>query len=195
MRKIQRYIPRLFYNQFFWQLILALFMIGMAAFFIRNEHLELREIRNKFQELNIFYLTIGCLLTLLYLLLQGEMYVQSFKTLNQSITLKSGATLFLKRNLVSIFLPAGGFSSLVFFSKDIENQGITKSQVHLASSIFGICGIVSVVIVAIPVFYYALLKNQLQSSEVLGFGFLILLSVFLLAFLYSLLKKNGPIFL
>lgn len=190
MNKIQHRIPPLFHKQFFWQLILSLFMIGMAIFFIKNEHLELIDIKNKFKELNLFFVFLGGLVTLLYIFLQGLMYVQSFKALNLSLTLSKAITLFLKRNLISVFLPAGGFSSLVFFSKDIESKQISKSQIYLASTLFGILGILSVVVIAIPALYYALLKGMLHSAEIIGFAFITFLSIILIVALYSLLRKG-----
>lgn len=183
-------LPRLFYNRFFWQLILAAFMLGMAIFFILHERLELLEIKSHFNKLNLFYVLMGSILTLVYIMLQGEMYVQSFKAIGKAVTLKVCTHLFLRRNLVSVFLPAGGFSSLAFFSKNIESQQVTKSQVHLASTIYGICGILSVVAIAIPVLFYALLKDQLQLAEVLGFVFLVILSIALIITFLSLLKKG-----
>jgi len=184
------HLPKLFYNRFFWELLLAAFMLGMAVFFIRHEHVELLEIKKRFSELNLFYVLVGAIVTLIYLLLQGEMYVQSFKAIGNSVSLRVCMQLFLKRNLVSVFLPAGGFSSLAFFSKNIESKHITKSQVHLASTIYGLCGILSVVVVAIPVLFYALIKGRLQSAEMFGFGFLVLLTVVLIATFISLLKKG-----
>ncbi len=165
-------------------------MIGMAIFFVKNEHLELIDIKNKFRELNLFFVFLGGLGTLIYIFLQGLMYVQSFKALNLSLTLNKAITLFLKRNLISIFLPAGGFSSLVFFSKDIESKQISKSQIYLASTLFGIFGVLSVVIIAIPALYYALLKGMLHAAEIIGFVFITLLSFILISVLYSLLKKG-----
>lgn len=190
MNKIRHQIPPLFHKQVFWQLILSLFMIGMAVFFIKNEHLELIDIKNKFKELNLFFVFLGGLVTLLYIFLQGLMYVQSFRALNLSLTIKKAITLFLKRNLISVFLPAGGFSSLVFFSKDIESKQISKSQIYLASTIFGILGILSVVIIAIPALYYALLKGMLHSTEIIGFAVITLLSAAIIFTLYSLLRKG-----
>lgn len=165
-------------------------MIGMAIFFVKNEHLELIDIKNKFSELNLFFVFLGALVTLLYIFLQGLMYVQSFKTLSLSLTIKKAITLFLKRNLISVFLPAGGFSSLVFFSKDIESKQISKSQIYLASTLFAILGILSVVFIAIPALYYALLKGMLHSAEIIGFAVITLLSVVLIIALYSLLRKG-----
>jgi phosphatidylglycerol lysyltransferase len=190
MNKTKLHIPPLFHKQFFWQLILSLFMIGMAIFFVKNEHLELIDIKNKFSELNLFFVFLGALVTLLYIFLQGLMYVQSFKTLSLSLTIKKAITLFLKRNLISVFLPAGGFSSLVFFSKDIESKQISKSQIYLASTLFAILGILSVVFIAIPALYYALLKGMLHSAEIIGFAVITLLSVVLIIALYSLLRKG-----
>ncbi len=182
--------PRLFYNRFFWQLILALFMLGMAFFFIHHEHVELIEIKNLFNQLNPFYVLLGVLLTVAYVFIQGEMYVYSFKTIGKEVPLISCAGLFLRRNLVSVFLPAGGFSSLAFFTKNIESKEITKSHIYLASTIYGIIGILSVVVIAIPILFFALLRDQLRTPEVLGFVFLVFLTILLTGILYSLLKKG-----
>lgn len=165
-------------------------MIGMAIFFIKNEHLELIDIKNKFSELNLFFVFLGGLVTLLYIFLQGLMYVQSFKTLNLSVTIKKSIRLFLKRNLISVFLPAGGVSSLAFFPQEIESKQISKSQIYLASTLFGLLGIISVVIIAIPALYYALLKGVLHSAEVIGFMLIALISIILISALYSLLRKG-----
>ena len=105
---------------FLWQFLLAGLMLGMAVFFIGSEHVELSQIREQFQGLYPIYLLFGLLLTALYVVLQGEMYVQSFKTVFWKLKLRHAMVLFLKRNLVSVFLPAGGFSSLAFFSGNLE---------------------------------------------------------------------------
>ncbi len=190
MKKLSLSLPRLFYNQFFWQSILSVFMIGMAIFFISHEHVEIYDIKKSFTTLNIPYFLLGIIVTILYILLQGEMYVQSFGSLNKTVTLQQSIILYLKRNLVSIFLPAGGFASLGFFSKNLESRGIKKSQVHIASSIYGICSLLSVIVVAIPVLYYALLKGQLNRAELLGFIFLLFLNVVLFAALISLSRRG-----
>ena len=165
-------------------------MLGMAIFFIRHEHVELFRIWHQFRYADPFYLAFGGLLTIIYILLQAGMYVESFRSLDASIPLGTATSLFLKRNLISVFLPAGGFSSLAFFSKEIEKRGVTKSKIHLASSVYALCGLLSVVIVAIPILFYTLLHNQLRTPELLGFVFLILLTGFLIVLLISLLHKG-----
>lgn len=171
-------------------MILAVSMIGMAIFFISQEHLEVLKIRDKLLESNFWYVLLGIGLTILYLLLQGQMYVHSFMALGNKIPLKTAVRLFLKRNLVSVFLPAGGFSSLLFFTKEVKSEGATKSQIHLASTLFAIVGILSVVLVAIPTLSIAIFVYDLQQTELIGFGFLLLLTCSIVLFILSIYRKG-----
>ncbi len=190
MSNAKTYLSKIVYNKFFWQLFLAIFMLAMAIFFIKQEHIEVLKIKEQLLQSDPLYILIGVILTLLYIIAQGLMYIYSFKALNKTISLRLAVTLFLKRNLVSVFLPAGGFSSLAFFTKDIESKGITKSQIHLASTIFGFTGILSVVLVAIPVLGIALLFTHLGTAELLGFVFLILLTGFFIFLIFSVSIKG-----
>ena len=190
MHKAKHYLPKLIYNKFFWQFFAAIFMLCMAAFFIRQEHLEVIKIKEQLASCNPFYIVLGLALTVIYVLAQAQMYVHSFAALNKKIPLSIAVSLFLKRNLVSIFLPAGGFSSLVFFTKEIESRGVSKSQIHLASTLFGFCGILSVVLAGIPVIGIALLFTHLGTAELLSFAFLLLLTAALIMLIYSVAKKG-----
>lgn len=171
-------------------MILAVSMIGMAIFFISQEHLEVLKIRDHLLQSNFWYVLLGIGLTIFYLLLQGQMYVHSFRALGNKIPLKTAVRLFLKRNLVSVFLPAGGFSSLLFFTKEVKSEGATKSQIHLASTLFAIIGIVSVVLVAIPTLGVAMLVYDLQQTELIEFGFLLILTFSIVIFILSIYRKG-----
>ena len=190
MNKAKSFISNLIYNKFFWQFFLAVFMLGMAIFFIRAQHVELIQIRAQLNTAVPLYIAFGILLTIVYILAQGQMYVHSFRALNVRLSLGNAIKLFLKRNLISIFLPAGGFSSLIFFTREIEEEGISKSKIHLASTVFAFCGILSVVVVAIPVLGIALLSTRFGQTELLSFLFLLLLTAFLFVVLYSISKKG-----
>jgi phosphatidylglycerol lysyltransferase len=188
--RAKKFISSLLYTRGFWQLTLALFMLGMAIFFIRNQGIELLQIRKQLGESDPWYVGLGLLLTGLYIFLQAQMYVFSFKALGQQIPLLTSAKLYLKRNFVSVFLPAGGFTSLTFFTRDVEKEQVTKSQIHLASTIFGFASILSVIIIAAPVLAYALLLHDLRPAELLAFVFLIILTLGFLWFLYSVARKQ-----
>lgn len=190
MQNATKFFSKLVYNKFFWQFFVAAFMLGMAVFFFREQHIELIRIQEELKRSSPVYIIAGILLTVVYVLAQAQMYVHSFRALNKEVPLGLALSLFLKRNLVSIFLPAGGFSSLVFFTRQIEDRGISKSNIHLASTLFGFCGILSVVIVGIPVMGIALLFTSLGKTELLAFVFLLLLTIALIALIYSISRKG-----
>ncbi|MFY9151260.1 MAG: phosphatidylglycerol lysyltransferase domain-containing protein [Prolixibacteraceae bacterium] len=172
------------------QFIFTLFFIAIGVWFIEHERTELSEVKSVLKTANWIWITSGILLSAVYILLQGQMYVYSFASVRIKISLFDATILFLKRNLISIFLPAGGISSLAFFTKTIEKKGIQKSQIHFASSVYGFIGILSVIIVAVPAFIYALVEGTIGSGEWYALAAVILLKLILIFMYRSILKKG-----
>lgn len=172
------------------QIALAVLMLVMSIYFVKNEHLELVEIKQTLRNLHPFYLAFGLIITCIYLLFQAFMYVLSFKTVGVKVQIKDALMLFLKRNLVSIFLPAGGFSSLAFFNKPLSKKGISTNDIYYGSYIYGISGLISVVVVAIPVLLFLLFENKLSSNEFIPFLALLLLIGFLIYVAWSIIKRK-----
>ncbi|WP_167604668.1 phosphatidylglycerol lysyltransferase domain-containing protein [Maribellus sediminis] len=173
-----------------WQVALAVLMLVMSIYFIKNEHLELVEIKNTLKDINSFYLILGLFVTVIYLFLQALMYVFSFRTIGLKVAVWDALILFLKRNLISVFLPAGGFSSLVFFTKPLKKKGLNNTDIYYASYIYGLTGLISVVLVAIPVIGLLLLKNRLTSKELIPFLLLTLLIALVIYSVWSLLQRK-----
>ena len=172
------------------QFIFTIFFIAIGIWFIKHEQAELAQVNSVIRTANWFWVISGIVLTGIYIALQGLMYVFSFASVRSKISLFDATVLFIKRNLISIFLPAGGVSSLAFFTGTIERKGIKKSQIHFASSIYGFIGILSVVIVAIPAFIYALLEGSIGSGEWFALLSITLLISGLYLFYRSILKKG-----
>jgi phosphatidylglycerol lysyltransferase len=172
------------------QFIFTLFFIAIGIWFIQHERSELVKVKEVMGTANGAWIIVGILLTALYILLQGMMYVFAFGATRHKVSLYDSTVLFIKRNLISIFLPAGGVSSLAFFTGDIEKKGIKNTQIHFASSIYGFVGILSVVIVGIPAFMYALVEGTIGSGEWYALAAIILLKL-ALAFAYRSILKKG----
>jgi phosphatidylglycerol lysyltransferase len=172
------------------QAIFTIFSIGLGIWFIKNEHTELAEVKRVLFDADWQFVCVGILLTVVYILLQGLMYVASFASIRHRIPLITAVILFLKRNLISIFLPAGGVSSLAFFTGEIEKKGITKSQINFASSVYGFVGILSVVVVAVPIFVYSLIAGGLGSGEWIAFFSMLALMVAIYMIYRSIVKKG-----
>ena len=165
------------------QFIIATLFIAVGIWFVKHEKAELFQIKSTVSSATLVWVFVGLFVTIIYFILQGLMYVASFSSIKAKIGLKEGVILFLKRNFISVFLPVGGFSSLGFFTNAIEDKGNTKVQIYLASSIYAFIGILSVVLVAIPIFIYAFLKGTIGASDWYALLLIILiLSALLLGF-------------
>ena len=172
------------------QFIFTALFIYMAAWFITHEKNELSSVKNILEGANLYWVLVGLGLVMFYIVLQGLMYVTSFASVNSRIGLWDAIILFLKRNFISIFLPAGGVSSLVFFSGAIEKKGINKSQVYFASSIYAFVGILSVVIVAIPAFLFVVTGGSIGNGKWFALGGAIIILMKFIFIYTSLMKKR-----
>ncbi|WP_394707751.1 phosphatidylglycerol lysyltransferase domain-containing protein [uncultured Flavobacterium sp.] len=173
-----------------WQIVLSFTFFLIGFWFIKEEQNELYQIKNSITEAKPIWVLIGFLVTISYIFLQGLMYIFSFSAIGAKITLKDATALFLKRNFISIFIPAGGITSLLFFTDSILKKGTTRTEVHLASAIYGFTGIVSVVLFAIPLFLFSLLKGSVGYHEWLVLGLIILIIPLFVLLFNSLLQKG-----
>lgn len=145
--------------------LLTFLFIAIGVWFFKHEQSELQQVGHVLVTSQWQYILLGIGLTVLYLIAQGSMYKFAFAAVGISIPIVSATLLFLKRNLISIFIPAGGITSLAFFTGDIEKEDTSKTKILFASSIYVFVGIVSVVLVSIPIFLYAMFDGFAGSGE------------------------------
>jgi len=170
-------------------LFTALFIVLAAWFIFRQKH-ELTSVRIVISDANKYWIIAGLVLVVFYIIIQGVMYVTSFASIDVRLKLWDAIILFLKRNFISVFLPAGAVSSLAFFSNEIEKKGITRTQVYFASSIYAFVGILSVVIVAIPAFIFVVSGGDLGMRKWYALTAVILILLLFVVVYYSLIKKG-----
>ena len=173
--------------------IFTLFFIGLGIWFVQHERAELQQVKHLVITSKWDWITIGVVLSVIYVFVHGMMYKASFAAVGSKVEVFDATMLYLKRNFISVFLPAGGVSSLAFFSGDIEKKGVSKSQVNFASSIYGFVGILSVVVIAIPVFIYAIFEGSIGAGEWVGLiaVFVLIAAVYLI---YRSVATKGKIY-
>jgi phosphatidylglycerol lysyltransferase len=166
----------------YWREILALLFLLVGIFFFRSERRELRSLQEQVGGANALWVWLGVSVSLLYILLQSAMYVTSFRAISTRLSWANAIELFLKRNLLSVFLPAGGISSLAYSPNSIRKNGLTKMQVHQASGIYAFVGLLTVFIVGVPVLIYSFFnaRNILHPGQSLIVLFLILAAAYLI---------------
>lgn len=143
-----------------WQELLAVLSLFLAFVFFRSERKEMSSIFPQLQQAKPFWIFAGIVLTFGYVSLQSWMYMASFRAVGAQLHFLEGVELFLKRNFLSVFLPAGGISSLAFTPRQLQRKDYDKNSIHKASAIFGFVGILTVFLVGIPVVAYAAFLNK-----------------------------------
>jgi phosphatidylglycerol lysyltransferase len=172
------------------QFIFTILFIALATWGIKHEQTEFGQVKRVLFASRGAYVTLGVLVTGLYIFLQGLMYQMAFASLRKKVPLGATILLFLKRNFISIFIPAGGVTSLAFFTGEIEKQGTSKTKIVFASSIYAFVGILSVVLVAIPILIYALIEGLSGKGEFFGLGAMILVITALFISYRSILGRG-----
>src|SRR5882724_10628531 len=174
----------------YWREILAVLFLLVGFFFFRSERRELHSLAYHIQTANPAWIWIGIAVTALYILLQSAMYITSFKTIGCRFSLSTSVELFLKRNFLSVFLPAGGISSLAYSPASIRKSGLTKMQVHQASGIYAFVGLLSIFIIGVPVIIYSLVQTKsFQNAGISLLALFVILAVLYFIF-YSFRKKR-----
>src|SRR5680860_744715 len=113
------------------QVVIGLLSILAGIYFIEHERTELVQVRSVLRDVNAWLLVLGILLVLLFVVVQGWMYQYSFRAVKKKIPLKTALLLYLKRNFISVFIPAGMVTNMFFFNKDIEEkQGIDRTFIY-----------------------------------------------------------------
>ncbi len=172
------------------QFVFTAFFIGIGIWFVKHEQAEFSQVKIALSSASWQWVILGVGITLAIFLLHGLMYKTSFATVKRSVSLSNTVMLFLKRNFISVFLPAGGISSLAFFAQPIQKKGIKESQIYFASTIYGFVGILTVVIVAVPTFLYALVLGKTGSAEWIALGAVLLLIAALFLMFRSITQKG-----
>ena len=176
------------------QIAFSLLLVGLGIYFLRHERAEVQKVREVLAEANAGWVLFGVGLLALFVAVQGLMYVYSFKAIGQRIGLGTASALYLKRNLISVFLPAGLLTNMFFFNEELERkEGVTQTQIYFASSIFSVCSILSAIVIGLPALLWLLLKSQLPGEMAVGI-LLTLASLVLLFFGVKSLAKKGVIY-
>ena len=188
------YSSKPFSPKVYWREILGILMLLLAIIFFRSERKELKAIIPEIRNANSFWMLIGFALTIVYLFLQGGIYKKCFAAINLSLEWGKSVILYLKRNFIGVFLPAGNVSALAYSPSQIRKAGFTKTQVHQASALFWFIGLLTVFIAGLPVIIFNVLNNNQFKNASIGLAILLLLLTGLILSINSI-RKKGRLFI
>ncbi len=169
-------------------------MVLLAFVFFKSERKELLQIIPHIEAADVRWLITGIAVTVLYVLLQSGIYVSSFAAIGSSLKFVDAVELFLKRNFLSIFLPAGGVSALAYMPSQFKKRGFKKTAVHQASGLYAFAGLFTVFLVGLPVIIlFALSGNEHLWKVWISLIFVILMLA-AIALIAKLLKAKGNLY-
>jgi phosphatidylglycerol lysyltransferase len=188
-------------GKYILQISLALIPIAFCIYFLKHKGYQLHQSLALIQHANSTFIILALLVTIFYTIIHGFMYKSSFQSLHAHVPYKNMLILALKRNFISVFLPAGGISAYAFFTQDIKNQGISNIRIHLASVVYGIAGFASLFLIAVPAVILLAFSHDLSKNVIIAF--ILLAIIFALLFwgfksflskgiLYKILSKYFP---
>lgn len=168
-------------------------MLMLAFVFFRSERSELRAIVPQLRSANGFWLVVAGITTGIYIFFQGGIYRKAFAAVNLKLPWIHSTILFLKRNFIGTFLPAGSVSALAYSPSQVRRHGFTKSDVYQASALFGFAGLLTVFIAGVPVVLYTIMTtSRFKDSWI---GLVALLGVIgILLWLFRSVKSGGVVF-
>lgn len=167
-------LPRGLFNRSFLQIVFVGLSLVFLIYFIRNERLQLGHIRQILGNAEPSWLLAGLAITLLYVIFQAWLYVLSFRAIGGHAGFFGAMRLFLKRNFISTFLPAGTFTSLAFFEEELDEYPMTRAHVRQGSFVFALASMTSVLLVAFPVLAMLMVNHQARAVDIYGFIFIFL---------------------
>ncbi|MEO6000730.1 MAG: phosphatidylglycerol lysyltransferase domain-containing protein, partial [Chitinophagaceae bacterium] len=118
------------------------------------------------------------------------MYVYSFATVKVKLTWKLAIELYVKRNFLSVFLPAGGITALAYMPGSLRASAVHKREVHQASGIYAFTGFLSLFIVGVPVILYAIAEARHIQHANTGIIILTVLLASVVYIIYSIRNKG-----
>lgn len=139
--------------------MLALLFILLGIYFFRHEREELRALSPYLRAADPFWMGIGLLVTGLYIFLQSALFVYSFRAIGARLHWPAAVQLFLKRNFISTFLPGGGIAAFAYLPAMLRKEQLEKHSIYQGAGVQGFIGILSLVLVGIPVIAYSLVHQ------------------------------------
>ncbi|WP_333821004.1 phosphatidylglycerol lysyltransferase domain-containing protein [Ohtaekwangia sp.] len=187
-------LSRSYVNRSLLQVLLTgLFLAGLI-YFVHSEHLQVWQMRAVFNSVHTGWLAAGFILCIVYIVLQAALYSYAFKSVGAVVPLSTSLQLFLKRNFVSTFLPAGSFTSLAFFEDELDKHKLNRTQIRSGSFLFVVASMVSVFVIAIPAYGILLLGNHLRSIDLYALAFLVALLFSMVYIARSIIRQHGFIY-
>jgi phosphatidylglycerol lysyltransferase len=190
MLTISRHKIADFVRNFHWKEFLSLLFILIGIYFFRQQRQELKSLVPYIEKADQNWILAGLAVTVIYILLQAGMYVYSFSTAGAKLSWPASLRLFLRRNFISTFIPGGGVTTFAYLPSMLRKENLDRHKVFQGAGIQGFIGIFSVILVGLPVIFYAMFRHQDIKGATTTFVLVSLLLILAIVLLVAIRKKG-----
>ena len=169
--------------------VLACLLLLVSIYFLRQQRHQVQVTFLYLHQAKGMWLLFALAVTAAYILLQSLIYVKSFSALDTPLGIAKSITLFLKRNLISLFLPGGGITALAYTPLSIKNAVPEKRKIHQASALFAFAGLASTFLVGLPVVFVNVQRRSLAGLVLVAACLLLVIAAF------NAIQKKGKLYL
>ena len=139
-----------------WKPALTVVILTLIAIFAQREGPQLARALRQIPQTPLWVAALATAVTVLYVLCSGLMYIGGFRAAGATVPMRETVHLWLRRNLLGVFLPAGGLSSLAFCNRSLrkptaDRPALSDPQIYTGSLVYLVTGYGSLLIVALPV--------------------------------------------
>lgn len=181
-----------FFRKIHWKELLAVLFILVGIYFFRQQRHELKALVPYIRKADPAWMTGGILVTLLYIFFQTALFVFSFRAVAAHLRWSPAAQLFLKRNFISTFLPGGGVTAFAYLPSMLRRENLERHKIFQGAGLQGFIGILSIIIVGIPVMLYASLQHQQVKGGMTALVAAIALMI-AIVLIFAALRKKGKL--
>lgn len=152
-----------------WKPALAAVVLALSVVFVQREGPQLAQAMRQLPHTPLWVAALATGVTGLYLLCCGLMYIGGFGAAGARMPMGEALHLWLRRNFLGVFLPAGGLSSLAFYNRSLRHPtavrpALSDQQIYTGSLIYLATGYGSLLIVTLPVLTLGLGQQVLGTS-------------------------------
>ncbi len=177
-----------------WSGVLSLVFLVLFGLFLRSERQDIHALRLLLPQTRLSFLGIGVLVTLAYIVLQGQFYRYCYQITGHTFPLVQAIQLYLKRFFLSSFIPAGATVSQYTFTKDMKAHDIGEMESHLTATLYLLIGATTYIVLLIPTLLYLLITSQLTVIMWLASGLVIVMTLLLALCLVAVMHGKGFVF-
>lgn len=139
-----------------WKLILTILLLGLSIVFVWQEGSQLAQAIRYHPLIPLWVAGLAIGVSGLYVVCCGIMYVGGFRATGANVPINEAVQLWLRRNFLSVFLPAGGLSSLAFYNRSLRastahRAALTNEQIFSGALVYFVASYGSLLIISFPV--------------------------------------------